>query len=224
LDNLAAIYAAAGIHDYDWKPFGPDMNNSAWSYFSFDPPETLDKTKGRYRKVTCPAGMENWFAPDFDAAKADWKQGQPPFGQLGGKLEPLSDSCKQPQCLCSVTPRTLWEKEVLLIRGTFDIPAFKDGYRYRVVVGGSNHVMAGEGYAIYANGKLLAESNSGVPNRAGGQPRGGHVYADMRGEFKGGKVTIAATSFLQFSKKGAEIPPRGHLTVWIEEQKLPPVE
>jgi len=225
LDSLVAIYVAAGMHEYDWKPFGPDLNNSAWSYFSFDPPETLDKTKGvaRYRKVTCPAGMENWFAPDFDAVKAGWKQGQPPFGQLGGKLAPLSDSCKQPWCLCSVTPRTLWEKEVLLIRGTFDIPPFKDGYRYRFVLGGSDHVMSGEGYAIYANGKLLAESKSGVPNRAGGQPRGGHVYADLRGEFKGGKVTLAATSFLQFNKGGAETPPRGHLTLWLEEQKLPPV-
>ena len=65
--------------------------------------------------------------------------------------------------------------------------------------------------------------STGVPNRAGGQPRGGHVYADLRGELKSGKVTLAATSFLQFSKKGAAIPPRGHLTVWIEEQKLPPL-
>jgi hypothetical protein len=84
--------------------------------------------------------------------------------------------------------------------------------------------MTGEGYAIYVNGKLLAESKTGVPNRAGGQPRGGHVYADLRGEFKGGKVTIAATSFLQFNRRGAEGKPIGHLTVWIEEQKLPPVE
>jgi hypothetical protein len=38
-----------------------------------------------------------------------------------------------------------------------------------------------------------------------------------------GKVTLAATSFLQYNKKGAAIPPRGHLTVWIEEQKLPPL-
>jgi hypothetical protein len=110
-----------------------------------------------------------------------------------------------------------------MICGTFDIPPLKDGHRYRIVVGGSNHVMSGEGYAIYANGKLIAESKDGVPNRAGGQPRGGHVYADLRDEFNGGKVTLAATSFLQFNKKGAVIPPRGHLTIWIEEQKLPPL-
>jgi hypothetical protein len=120
-------------------------------------------------------------------------------------------------------PRTLWDKEVLMIRAAFDIPPLKEDHRYRIVVGGSNHVMSGEGYAIFANGKLIAESNSGVPNRAGGQPRGGHLYADLQGEFKGGKVTIAAISFLQYSKKGAEIPPRGHFTLWMEEQKLPPL-
>lgn len=226
LDAVSVFNVAAGVQDYEWHALGPDMKNTEWDYFSFDPPETLDKTKGaaRYRNVTYPAGMENWFAADFDAAKAAWKKGLPPFGNKDGKLEPLSDICTQSQCLCGVTPRTLWEREVLLIRGTFDVPAFKEGHRYRVVVGGSNHVMSGEGYAIYANGKLLAESKSGVPNRAGGQPRGGHVYADLRGDFKGGKVTIAATSFLQFSKRLMEGKPMGHLTVWIEEQKLPPVE
>jgi len=110
-----------------------------------------------------------------------------------------------------------------MIRGTFDIPPLKDGHRYRLVVGGSNHVMSGEGYAIYANGRLLAESRDGVPNRAGGQPRGGHVYADLRNEFNGGKMTLAAPSFLQLCKKGAVSPPRGHLAIWIEEQKLPPL-
>ncbi|MCF7673908.1 MAG: hypothetical protein K9M97_01085, partial [Akkermansiaceae bacterium] len=63
----------------------------------------------------------------------------------------------------------------------------------------------------------------GVPNRQGGQPRGGHVYADFRDEIKGGKVTIAATSFMQLSKGGRPIPPRSHLTLWLEEQKLPPL-
>jgi alpha-galactosidase len=224
IDALVNIYNAAGIHDYDWKVFGKDLRDTEWDYFSFDPPETLPKEKpNRYRKVTLPAGMENWFAPDFDAAKAGWKKGLPPFGQLDGKPEPLGACDRSGGCGCGEKPRTLWDKEVIVIRGTFDIPPFKDGHRYRIVIGGSNHVMSGEGYAIHANGKLLAESNSGVPNRAGGQPRGGHVHADLRSGFKGGKVTLAATSFLQSSKKGAAIPPRGHLTVWIEEQKLPPL-
>ena len=83
----------------------------------------------------------------------------------------------------------------------------------------------GEGYAIYVNGKLLAESSVGVGMRQGGQPRGGHIYADFRDEFNGGKVTIAATSFLRYShpRHGVQ-PPRGHFTLWVEEQKIPPVK
>jgi len=224
--GLVNCYRAAGMDDYDWRPFGPDLNNAQWDYYSFDPPETLPLEKGnRYRKVTYPEGMENWFAPDFDPAKAGWRKGLQPFGQLDGKLAPLSETCTAPFCRCSEKPKTLWEKEVLLVRGTFEFPPLKEGHRYRIVVGGSAHVNAGEGYAIYVNGKLLAQSNAGVGIRQGGQPRGGHIYNDFRGEFKGGKVTIAATSFLRYNHPRIKpYPPRGHITVWMEEQKLPPME
>jgi len=222
--GLENCYQAAGIDDHDWHSFGPNLDAVQWSYYSFDPQESQPKEKGsRYRKVTYPAGSENWFAPDFDAAKVGWKSGLPPFGQLDGKPEPLRTCDEHSQCRCGVKPNTLWEKEVLLVRGTFDIPPLKDGHRYRIVLGGSNHVNTGEGYAIYVNGKLFAESNSGVPNRQGGQPRGGHVYADLRDEFKGGKVTIAATSFLRYNNPRGPLPPYGHLSLWIEEQKVPPV-
>jgi len=222
--RLTSFYRAAGINDYDWHLFGPDLKNMEWEYFSFDPPETMPREKGnRYRKVTYPAGMANWFAREFDAKKAGWKSGLPPFGQLDGKLAPLSDQCNAPFCLCSQPPKTLWEKEVLLVRGTFEIPPLKEGHRYRIVVGGSAHVNAGEGYAIYVNGKLLAESSAGVGKRQGGQPRGGHIYNDFRDEFKGGKVTIAAKSFLRYNNPRGIIPPRGHLTLWMEDAKIPPV-
>jgi len=219
LDSLNAYYDAAGIHDYDWHPFGPDLKNMAWEYFSFEP---ANKGPG-YRKVTYPAGMEKWFAPGFNAAQAGWKQGLPPFGQLGGQLAPLGH-CTNNFCLCGVTPRTLWAKEVLLIRGAFNIPPLKAGHRYRCVVGGSAHVNAGEGYAIYVNGKLLAESREGVGKREGGQPRGGYIYRDFFKDFPGGPVTIAATSFLRYTgARGAAAPPHGHLTLWLEEMNIPPV-
>jgi len=223
--GLNSFYRAAGVDDYDWHLFGPDLTKMEWEYFSFDPPETMPKDKGnRYRKVTYPEGMENWFAPDFDAKKAGWKTGLPPFGQLDGKLEPLSESCTATFCLCGRTPKTLWEKEVLLVRGTFEIPPLKEGHRYRIVVGGSAHVNAGEGYAIYVNGKLLAESKTGVGIRQGGQPRGGHIYSSFRNEFKGGKVTIAAISFLRYNHPRIKpYPPKGHLTLWMEEAKIPPL-
>ena len=224
--GLVNCYNSAGIHDYDWHIFGDDLRDVEWDYFTFDPPEILPKEKGnRYRKVTYPEPMENWFAPDFDAAGAGWKKGLPPFGQLDGKPAPLSESCTAPFCGCSEKPKTLWDKEVLLVRGTFEFPPLKKGHRYRIVVGGSAHVNAGEGYAIYVNGKLLAQSNAGVAVRQGGQPRGGHVYNDFRNEFQGGKVTIAATSFLRYNHPRINpYPPRGHITLWMEEQKLPPLE
>ena len=222
LDNC---YHAAGIDEYDWRPFGPDFDKTQWDYFSFDPPETLPVEKGnRYRKVTYPARMENWVAADFDAGTADWKKGLQPFGQLDGKLAALTETCTAPFCRCNEIPKTLWGKEVLLIRSTFDFPPLKKGHRYRILVGGSAHVNSGEGYAIYINGKLLAQSNAGVAVRQGGQPRGAHIYNEFLEEFKGGKVTIAATSFLRYNhpRRGVQ-PPRGHISLQMQEQKLPPV-
>jgi hypothetical protein len=106
-----------------------------------------------------------------------------------------------------------------------DLPPLKKDHRYRIVVGGAAHVNSGEGYAIYVNGKLLAESKTGVAVRQGGQPRGAHVYSDFRDEFKGGKVTLAAISFLRYNhpRRGLQ-PPRGHISLQIEEQTLPPLK
>ena len=223
--GLINCYRAAGIDAYDWHAFGPDLNNVRWDYFSFDPPETLPvEKKNRYRKVTYPTGMANWVAADFDAAQAGWKTGLQPFGQLDGKPVAISTSCKSPFCRCGEKPKTLWEKEVLLMRGTLEMPRLKAGHRYRIVLGGAAHVNSGEGYAIYVNGRLLAESNAGVAVRQGGQPRGAHIYKDFREDFNGGRVTIAVTSFLRYSHPRIKpYPPRGHITLAIEEQKLAPL-
>ncbi len=224
--GLENCYRAAGTDDYDWHSFGPDLNKVQWSYYSFDPKESQPKEKGsRYRKVTYPAGMENWNMPVFDAGKAGWKKGLQPFGQLDGKLAALSETCNAPFCRCGDKPKTLWGKEVLLVRDTVDLLPLKKDHRYRIVVGGAAHVNSGEGYAIYVNGKLLAESKTGVAVRQGGQPRGAHIYSDFRDEFKGGKVTLAVASFLRYNhpRRGIQ-PPRGHISLQIEEQKLPPMK
>jgi hypothetical protein len=224
IDAVVTYYEAIGNQDYSWHDFGPDMKNGEWAYFSFDPPEEKDKAEGgRYREVTYPDGMDNWFAKDFDAKKAGWKTGESPFGQKNGKREPLSD-CQLNMCRCGVPPKTLWEKEVILIRQAFKIPPLKEGHRYRLVVGGSAHVHAGDGYDLYADGKLLAQSKSGVGKRQGHKPRGGHIYADLKPEFADGEVTIALRTFLRYNHPRIKpYPPRGHLSVWMEEQKLPPI-
>ena len=225
LYGLTTIYRTVGVDAYDWHPFGPDLRELEWEYFSFDPPETRPREKGgRYRDVTWPAGMERWHEPDFDADAAGWRRGLPPFGQLDGALAPLSESCTASFCRCGVSPRTLWEHEVLMLRGTFEFPPLAEDRRYRIVVGGSAHVNAGEGFALYVNGKLLAESQAGVGRRQGGQPRGGVITADFRDEFRGGEVTIAVHSFLRYNTPRGPIPPRGHLSVWVEEAEVPPVD
>ena len=106
--------------------------------------------------------------------------------------------------------------------------AAKDGHRYRIRVNGSVHANSGEGYAIYVNGKLLAESKAGITawRREGWRPRGSHVWADFRNEFKGGKVTIAVSNFPMNNRTAEGFLPasRDPLSVWLEEMKLPPVE
>lgn len=224
LDTLITFYQAAGIHDYDWKPFGPDMRDATWEYFSFDPQEKPDPTKGeQYRDITYPAGMADWYSANFDASKAGWKTGAAPFGQKDGKLAALLEKCKNPQCGCGITPKTLWEKEVLLMRQTFEIPKLNPDHRYRLVVGGSAHPFAGEGFALYVNGKLFAESKTGY-YKTGGDARGGHIFSDFLPDFQGGKVTIAVKSFLRRTGQiGKPAPPNGHLSVWIEEVTVPDV-
>ena len=221
LDGLADYYKSAGVDEYGWHAFGPSRYDMKWHYYSFDPEEKkpLDAGGWRFRKVTYPEGMTNWFAAEFDADKAGWKTGLAPFGQVGGKLEPLGKCDPESICGCGAAPKTLWEKEVLLVRGTFKFPPAREGYRYRILVGGGSHVKGGDGYAIYINGKQLIQCPSGVSKNQGGQARGGFIDKDFVKDFQGGEVTIAATSFLNRAKE----VPQGHFSIWLEEMKIPPL-
>jgi len=236
LDVLMDYYDMAGIADYGWRPFGPEMRSATWSYFSFDPPEKQELGKSnRYRKITFPNGMDNWFAPDFGPVKAGWKEGKAPFGQMDGKLAARRPSCNGTLCGCSKLPATLWEKEVLLMRQTFDMPPVKEGHAYRFILGGAGCDRSGEGFAVYVNGKLLTQVNGGFFRYPG--IRGAYLYKDILPEFKGGKVTIAIINFLRYTHfrngtvywgphpdyRGKQpVPPNGHVTLWMEEAKLSP--
>ena len=223
LDEVGDYYRTAGIQSYDWKPFGGDLKATAWDYYGFDLPDGQDKTKGiSDLKLTSPTGMENWFAPDFDVKRAGWKSGTPPFGvekDLNVYPEWYGPSKR-------VAPKTVCENDVVLLRQTFDLPSLKDGHRYRIRVSGSVHANSGEGYAIYVNGKLLADSKTGITawRREGNKPRGSHIWADFRDEFKGGKVTIAVSNFPMNNRSADGYLPAGApLSVWLEEMKIPPV-
>jgi alpha-galactosidase len=224
LDQMISFYELVGIDEFNWKPFGPEMKAAEWSFLTFDPAEKKTGPEGdRYRPVTLPAGSENWFAADFDAAKAGWKTAKAPFGQNDGKLEALIPSCDVPHCGCNVTPATLWDKEVLLMRQTFEVPKLDSDHRYRIVVGGAGHGWSGEGYALYLNGKLVSEATGGY-YKSGGQTRGALILNDLMPEFESGKVTIAVKSFLRRNgHRGKAAPPTGHMSVWLESAKLSPV-
>ena len=235
IDTLMSYYETAGVSNYSWHAFGPEMKTAKWFYYSFDPPEKQDPAKSnRYRPITFPAGMENWFATDFDPAKAGWKEGAAPFGTWDGKLEARRPQCNGPICGCSTVPATLWEKEVLLMRQTFELPAVKPGHVYRFILGGAGCDRSGEGFAIYVNGKQLTQVNGGFYRDPG--IRGAYLYADSLPEFKGGNVNIAVINFLRYTHfnngnvyfgpreeyRQKPVPPNGHVSLWMEEAEVSP--
>ncbi|HEX5791194.1 MAG TPA: hypothetical protein VFY13_08565, partial [Luteolibacter sp.] len=235
LEGLATLYTKMGVNDYTWHEFGPKWTDMKWDYITFDPPETLSWKPGewRYRKVTCPAGMENWFATDFDAKKAGWKSGLQPIGQENDKLrtepKPFIDQlmnrpesekkpCTTPHCRCCEPMKTFWEKEVLLMRGTFSIPPLKVGHRYRLVIGGMSCINTGDGVRVYVNGEEVYES------KTGGLKAPACFYVDEKhlSKFQSGTVTIAVTGFLKIHKRSSN---KGNqIAVWLEEMKLPPLD
>jgi hypothetical protein len=239
VEELVALYDKMEVNDYDWRPFGPAWDTMSWDYFSFDPPETMPWDPGatRYRKVTYPAGMENWFATDFDAKKAGWQHGLQPFGQENGKLrtthKPYYDQltgrapsqqhpCTFTYCRCCEPMKTFWDKEVLLIRGTFDVPPLKQGHRYRLTVGGLSHMNNGDGIRVYVNGKQVLEREREFKKREGGHPIVYYIDQSRLAEFQSGKVTIAATGFMHIhlrSKNKANF-----MGIWFEEMKMPTVD
>jgi len=214
-EGMISLYQSAGITDYDWKDFGPAFNQMKWQYHSFDPPEKMpvDAVGFRYRPVTLPKGTEDWFLPSFKPQAVDWKTGLQPIGHKDGQLDASESPCRYSFCRCGTPMQSLWEKEVLLMRGNFKFPAFKDGHRYRVLIGGMSHVGAGDGYRIYANGKLITENKRGVDKREGGRPIGAVIDKAFWNEFQGGEVTLAATTFRRL--------PRQAFSVWLQEMKAP---
>lgn len=231
LDGLVALFRKIGVRDYEWRAISPDLKDATWDYHTFDPPEkqAYDISPWRYRPVTYPAGMGNWFMPDFDPAKAGWKKGQLPFGQHSGTLVTNSQPCGNPDCRHADPMRTLWDKEVLLVRGTFKFPP-QQGHLYRIRMKRGQHVGSGDGYKLYLNGKPMVEVKEGVGRREGvgrhegGRPRGVVVNGEFAAEFAKGPVTLAATTFLRYGDRAVvTMPPvpQGTFTLWLEEMKVP---
>ncbi|MFM2171436.1 MAG: hypothetical protein RI957_1665, partial [Verrucomicrobiota bacterium] len=225
LDSVVDHYKAAGVNDYNWKPiFG--TSNESWDYLGFDLPAGLDLTKPIADLASIlPQGQEKWYTLDFDAKKSGWKNGAQPLGVAEDKTVYPDWFVQKYGGSRYVKPKTVVEHDVLLLRGTFDLPPLKEKHRYRILVNGSPHTNSGDAFAIFVNGKPMAFFNTGITawRREGGQPRGAHIVGEFREEFSRDKVTLAIASFPAANVKAAtDVPPAGpSFSVSIEEMSLP---
>ncbi len=174
--------------------------------------------------------MDQWYAIEFNPATARWSRGKSPFGQYMGKLptRPIHKcnvGCTGPGCYGATPINTLWDKEVLLMRGTFKTPPIQDGHRLRLRVNDGNHVGSGGGHIVYINGKLLYEAKTCNGRGSGGLPKGAYITNEFLDDFRSGEVTIAVMTFLRFNDKYKVKPsssvPQGKISVHLEQQKLP---
>jgi len=128
--------------DKFWKPIGkplPEERN--WRFVTVDATETKDKlekfTDRRFRDITLPAGMENWYVPDFDDSK--WTEGKAPIGKGIWKHSGITlDNYSS----------TWGKEEFLLSRSTFEVDNL-DYDAYRIAI------LARQGFRVYLNGHKI---------------------------------------------------------------------
>ena len=128
--------------DQYWKPIGkPLPEERIWRFVTVDPTEKKDKMEKfddrRFRDITLPAGMENWYMPGFD--DSTWTSGKAPIGKgvwdhSGIKMEKF--------------PSTWGKGEFLLMRTTFEVDNLTfDSYRLAI--------LARQGFRVYLNGQEI---------------------------------------------------------------------
>jgi hypothetical protein len=145
-DDLRAIDALLGIiqfrdPDAGWKILGtPSQQERIWRYASFEPTaekDILPKREGRrYRQVTLPSGLEDWFQPLFNDSV--WQSGMAPIGKGG-----------HPRAPKNLVHRSPWgDGEILLARTIFDLDSTDyDLYRLRTI--------CTQGFDVYLNGRKI---------------------------------------------------------------------
>jgi hypothetical protein len=113
-----------------WKPVGKPL-----------PEERKDKLEKydarRFRDITIPAGMENWFMPEFDDSK--WTEGKAPIGKGVWNHSGIT---------LNKFPSTWGEGEFLLMRTTFEVEELNyESYRLAI--------LARQGFHVYLNGQKI---------------------------------------------------------------------
>lgn len=125
-----------------WKPIGkPLPEERLWRFMPLEATEPKDILETyearRFRDITLPDSLENWYQPDFDDSK--WTDGRAPVGKgvwdhSGVKLQEF--------------PSHWGDSEFLLMRTTFEVEDLNyDSYRIAV--------LARQGFHIYLNGERI---------------------------------------------------------------------
>jgi Carbohydrate esterase, sialic acid-specific acetylesterase len=125
-----------------WKPIGkPLPEERIWRFVTINPTEKKDKMEKydgrRFRDITPPAGMENWYMPDFDDSQ--WTEGKAPIGKGVWKHSGIT---------LDKYPSKWGDGEFLLMRTTFEVEDLNcDSYRIAI--------LARQGFHVYLNGQKI---------------------------------------------------------------------
>jgi hypothetical protein len=125
-----------------WKPLGkPLPQDRLWRFTTINPTEDKDKPEKydarRFRDITLPAGMENWFMPEFDDSK--WTSGKAPIGKGVWNHSGIT---------LDKFPSKWGDGEFLLMRTTFEVDDLNfESYRI------AN--FARQGFHVYLNGHKI---------------------------------------------------------------------
>ena len=113
------------------------------------------------------------------------------------------------------------------MRSEIELPPLREGYAYRLLVGGRSHYNAGGGSDVWLDGEPLKNPRKGQATIPGGSGRNSNVpwgvtLADEhRQHFEDGKVMLACNGFLRWGHRMEKI--HCYKTFWFEEMKLPPL-
>lgn len=146
--GTAHTLKADGTFDRDWKwekywkPVGnPLPEERTWRFMAIDFTEKKDKLEKydarRFRDITLPAGMKNWYIPDFDDSQ--WTEGKGPIGKGVWKHSGIT---------LDKFPSKWGDGEFLLMRTTFEVEDLNcDSYRIAI--------LARQGFHVYLNGQKI---------------------------------------------------------------------
>jgi hypothetical protein len=184
--------------DKFWQPIGKQKPaDQNWQYMTVDATEAKDKLEKydarRFRDITLPAGMENWYQPDFDDSK--WSKGKAPIGKglwdhSGVKLDKF--------------PSKWGEGEFLLMRTTFEVDQLNyESYRLAII--------SRQGYHVYLNGEKIHSYAWWTD-----QPQYGCIVLspDQVKHLKKGKNVLAIYANDQYTEESPEH--YAALDAWIE--------